>query len=195
MPCCVLLPISVSFYAITKLFLVGLDYVYSMSSVDLRAIFDDFDANHDGFLTIEEICEWMNKSGFQLNKGRLSELVKICDWNGDGYLEFKEFATFNKFLEEYGVKASPNAPNIDDDDDDIDHDGEMREAFKVYDKDGNGFISPQELRAALLEIGMISSSMTSMKSIENMIESVDKDGDGQVNFSEFETMLKDKSDC
>jgi hypothetical protein len=33
---------------------------------------------------------------------------------------------------------------------DTDHEEELREAFKVFDKDGNGFISASEVRAAMV---------------------------------------------
>ena len=38
---------------------------------------------------------------------------------------------------------------------DTDSDEEIREAFKVFDKDGNGFISAAELRHVMTNLGKI----------------------------------------
>src|SRR6202044_1115860 len=41
---------------------------------------------------------------------------------------------------------------------DTDSEEEIREAFRVFDKDGNGFISAAELRHVMLNLGMYTSS-------------------------------------
>ena len=55
---------------------------------------------------------------------------------------------------------------------------EIRQVFRELDKDGNGFISAAELRH-----GMMASLD---KKIETMIDEADVDGDGQINYLEFE---------
>ena len=57
--------------------------------------------------------------------------------------------------------------------------------FRVFDKDGNGFISTKELREVLKELG----DDVSDKEIIEMIRNVDIDGDGKVNYDEFVQML------
>lgn len=42
---------------------------------------------------------------------------------------------------------------------DTDSEEEVREAFKVFDKDGNGFISAAELRHVMTNLGALSSSL------------------------------------
>jgi Ca2+-binding EF-hand superfamily protein len=41
---------------------------------------------------------------------------------------------------------------------DTDHEEELREAFKVFDKDGNGFISASEVRGVSFQAGSMSQS-------------------------------------
>ncbi|KAL1193746.1 Disease resistance protein RML1A [Cardamine amara subsp. amara] len=62
-----------------------------------------------------------------------------------------------------------------------DSEEEMREAFKVFDKDQNGYISPAELRHVLKYIGMKETD----EQVKDMIREVDVDGDGQINYEEF----------
>lgn len=161
----------------------------------LRKVFDSFDENHDGFLTLEELCEWMKKLGLHrwTREGLLRMVRSSCrDWDEDGRLDFKEFVALTQALQD--EDESDASIQLDDDDDDAAPTaagGEMREAFRVFDKDGNGLISPTELRATLSELGLLASS-TSFSRIHSMIRKVDADGDGEVSFSEFETMMKGK---
>ena len=55
---------------------------------------------------------------------------------------------------------------------------DMREAFNVFDKDGNGFISANELRQVMLSLG---EKLTDQE-VQEMIREADIDGDGQINF-------------
>lgn len=64
---------------------------------------------------------------------------------------------------------------------DTDSEEEIREAFKVFDKDGNGFISAAELRHVMTNLG----EKLSDKEVDEMIREADVDGDGQINYEEF----------
>ncbi|XP_061554776.1 calcium-binding protein 7 isoform X1 [Phycodurus eques] len=65
---------------------------------------------------------------------------------------------------------------------------EIREAFKVFDRDGNGFISKQELGMAMRSLGYMPNEVE----LEVIIQRLDMDGDGQVDFDEFVTLLGPK---
>jgi len=62
---------------------------------------------------------------------------------------------------------------------------EMREAFRVFDADGNGFISHAELKLALIQMDQILPD----EEVEEMMHEADKDGDGQISFKEFCAMV------
>ncbi|XP_040319825.1 calcium-binding protein 7 [Herpailurus yagouaroundi] len=64
----------------------------------------------------------------------------------------------------------------------------IREAFKVFDRDGNGFISKQELGTAMRSLGYMPNEVE----LEVIIQRLDMDGDGQVDFEEFVTLLGPK---
>jgi len=82
---------------------------------------------------------------------------------------------------------------------------EIREAFKVseggkrsdrrictrlqvFDKDGNGYISASELKHVMSKLGVLFSD----NELQEMIAEADLDGDGQVNFQEFQAMMISK---
>jgi calmodulin len=63
----------------------------------------------------------------------------------------------------------------------LDDDEEIREAFKVFDKNGDGFIESSELRQVMQSLG----EKLTEEEVEDMIREADADGDGRVNYQEF----------
>ena len=61
----------------------------------------------------------------------------------------------------------------------------MKKAFKHFDSDGNGFITPLELRKALLRMKIKLSKVEFVL----MLRRVDTDQDGLISFKEFVVMM------
>ncbi|KAL5697921.1 hypothetical protein ACHQM5_029020 [Ranunculus cassubicifolius] len=61
---------------------------------------------------------------------------------------------------------------------------ELERVFATFDKNGDGFITRQELGESLRNIGIFSSD----KDIESMIAKLDINGDGLIDIQEFEEM-------
>jgi Ca2+-binding EF-hand superfamily protein len=95
-------------------------------------------------------------------------MVKELDLDGDGEIDFSEF-----------TQAITGGGQRD-------HDEALVDAFEVFDKDGNGFISARELRRVLVGLGY---SKCSLRECRLMIRGVDKNGDGMVDFKEFKSMM------
>ena len=60
---------------------------------------------------------------------------------------------------------------------------EIREAFRVFDKDDNGYISAAELKHVMTNLG----EKLTDDEVNDMIKEGDIDGDGQVNYEGMET--------
>jgi len=62
---------------------------------------------------------------------------------------------------------------------------EMIEAFQVFDTDGNGSITADELRQIFNNLG----EKLTDEEISDMIKEADTDGDGEINYQEFVRMM------
>ena len=59
-----------------------------------------------------------------------------------------------------------------------DSEDEIREAFRVFDRDGNGYISAVELRHVMTNLG----EKLTDDEVDELIREIDVDNDGQVNY-------------
>ena len=62
---------------------------------------------------------------------------------------------------------------------------ELREVFNVFDKDGSGFISADEVRHLMAKLG---EAMTDAQ-VDELISEADANGDGEISYAEFEKIM------
>lgn len=65
---------------------------------------------------------------------------------------------------------------------------DLWEAFKVFDEDGDGYISAKELQVVLGKLGLVEGNL--IDNVQRMILSVDTNHDGRVDFHEFKDMMR-----
>merc|ERR1711864_29851 len=121
-------------------------------------------ASPDGTVTSWQVSGMMRCLGQNPSEAEIQDLVTQVNMDGSGMLNFPEF------LMMMGLKAE--AENAED---------EIREAFQVFDGDGNGFINRQELACVMNNLG----ESLSPSEIQAMIDEAGLDGDGQINYEEF----------
>ena len=86
--------------------------------------------------------------------------------------------TINTEMSNFNVLFLQMFMNNDSESSNLWHNIYIREAFRVFDKDGNGFISAAELRHVMTNLG----EKLTDEEVDEMIREADIDGDGQVNY-------------
>ena len=72
----------------------------------------------------------------------------------------------------------------------VDQTAEMREAFKIFDRDGNGYIDLKELKTVITRMG----EPLSDKEAEEIFRVADLNGDGKLDYDEFVQMIIQSDD-
>lgn len=72
--------------------------------------------------------------------------------------------------------------------DSTDAEDELRQAFRVFDRNGDGYISAAELRHVMTSLG----EKLTEEEVDEMIREADVDGDGRIQWAEFVALLKIK---
>ncbi|XP_042491543.1 calcium-dependent protein kinase 13 [Macadamia integrifolia] len=142
---------------------------------DIKEMFEKMDVDNDGIVSIEELKAGLQKFGSQLAESDVQMLIEAVDTSGKGKLNFGEFVAVSLHLQRMA------------------NDEHLRKAFSYFDKDGNGYIDPEELQGALMEDGAIASADVADVANDIFLE-VDTDKDGKISYEEFAAMMKTGTD-
>ncbi|KAL0924630.1 hypothetical protein M5K25_005477 [Dendrobium thyrsiflorum] len=139
---------------------------------EVEKVFNRFDTDGDGKISASELGNVVRALGSNVSDEELRSMIEEMDANQDGFVDLGEFARFN------GAGDGPGRGEED-----------IKDAFDIYDMDGNGLITVKELHLVLKRLGERCSS----HDCSRMIDSVDSDGDGCVNYDEFKKMMGNNS--
>ncbi|XP_044472050.1 calcium-dependent protein kinase 19-like isoform X2 [Mangifera indica] len=177
--------------------LINLKRLDTYSEEELKEAFKLFDKDQNGFISAAELRLFMTNLGEKMTDEEVKELIQEADVDGDGQVNYDEFVRVmlegvvkdisSKLSSSTSTSASTSASSnlINLKRLDTDTEEEMKAAFKVFDKDQNGFISAAELRHVMTNLG---EKMT-YEEAKEMIQEADVDGDGQVNYDEFVRLM------
>ncbi|XP_019875346.1 troponin C, isoallergen Bla g 6.0101 [Aethina tumida] len=139
----------------------------------LKTIFDSFDLEKSGEIAVDMIGQILDMLGNQLSPEELQKIIQEIDEDGNGVMSFNEFAHLAaRFL----VEEEEDTEQILK---------ELKDAFRLYDKEGLGYITVDLLREILKELD---EKMTP-SDLEQMIEEIDTDKSGTVDWEEFKAMM------
>ncbi|CCC67675.1 hypothetical protein NCAS_0A11170 [Naumovozyma castellii] len=134
---------------------------------EFKDAFDLFDRDHNGSISASELATVMKSLGLSPTEAEVTDLMNEIDVDGNHQIEFDEFLA----LMSRQLKSN-------------DSEQELIEAFKVFDKNGDGLISKTELKQVLTSIG----EKIDDTELEEMIKDV-SNGSGQINIQQFASLL------
>jgi calmodulin len=151
----------------------------------LKKAFDAFDREKKGSISTDMIGTIFEMLGIQVSDEEMEEIIEEVDSEskqffskneikliniilGTGQLDFEMFCTMSsRFMVE---EEDPEAMRQ-----------ELREAFRLYDKEGNGYITTDTLKEIFKELD----NTIDEDDLDDMIDEIDEDGSGTVDFEEF----------
>ncbi|CAA0319222.1 unnamed protein product [Arabidopsis thaliana] len=140
------------------------------SMEDINKVFQRFDKNNDGKISIDELKDVIGALSPNASQEETKAMMKEFDLDGNGFIDLDEFVALFQISDQ-----SSNNSAIRD----------LKEAFDLYDLDRNGRISANELHSVMKNLG----EKCSIQDCQRMINKVDSDGDGCVDFEEFKKMM------
>ncbi|XP_058767032.1 calcium-dependent protein kinase 2-like [Vicia villosa] len=133
----------------------------------LKEMFKGMDTDNSGTITIEELKLGLQQQGTKLSEQEVQQLMEAADADGNGTIDYDEFITATMHM---------NRMNREE---------HLYTAFQYFDKDNSGFITTEELDQALREYNMHDG-----RDIKDILQEVDGDNDGRINYDEFAAMMR-----
>ena len=148
--------------------LTGLD----LEQIDtLKKGFEGFDKEGSGFISQTSMQMILKSMGVKMEKDDMDNYSAEVDETATGKFSLGMFCSIAaRFM-------------IEDDEEQMKE--ELKEAFRIYDKEGQGFITTEILKEILREID----PTLTEEDLDGIIEEVDEDGSGTLDFDEFQEMM------
>ena len=136
---------------------------------EIREAFDLFDADGSGSIDSGELKTAMRALGFEPEDDEIQKMISDIDGDASGTIDYTEF--LEMMTKKIGAK---------------DVEGECVKAFGLFDTDGSGSITFEELKRVASELG---EAMTEDE-LQEMLDEADTTGDGTISNEEFMNVMK-----
>eukprot|EP00095_Tigriopus_kingsejongensis_P008913 maker-scaffold279_size225217-snap-gene-0.12 protein:Tk08913 transcript:maker-scaffold279_size225217-snap-gene-0.12-mRNA-1 annotation:"PREDICTED: calmodulin-A-like" len=136
---------------------------------EFKEVFMLFDKDEDGVLTFPELNVVMKSLGQRPSEKELLAMVRdVSEDQIYDTIEFNEFLQMMSKQQRFGMTEDS-----------------LKDAFRIFDKDDDGFITVAELRHIMQGLG---EKMTDQE-LDEMVGEADSDNDGLINYEEFVQVL------
>ena len=135
---------------------------------DVKECFASFDRDKDGKISTKELGAVLRSLGLSPTAAELKTYAAEVDKGNKGTIELKDVQA---------IVAKKIKDKLAED--------QLKKAFKVFDKEGNGFVDADELRHALTSLG----EKFTQEEVDEMVKEIKVDADGQFNYDELVSQL------
>ena len=134
------------------------------------SLFRKFEKDSQGTVSTTQLGMAMRSLGLNVSKEDLQAMINRVDPDKKGTIAFPEFLMLMANRVEHDVSEE-----------------EIREAFKAFDRNGSGHISGSELRHIMQNLGQKLTDNDFL--LDEMMAEADKDGDGEIDYEEFLSIM------
>jgi len=142
---------------------ISMDFI-----LEMKEAFQLFDKNGDGFISAKELGVLMRTLGRNPTEDEIMNIMNEIDVDHNGKLDFSEFTIMMK------DKLSGE-----------DMEQEIKQAFRVFDRNGDGYISKSEFKHCMMHFG----EKFTDDEVEEMMAEADANNDGKIDYTEFSQMI------
>ncbi|KAL7674094.1 hypothetical protein ACOME3_000374 [Neoechinorhynchus agilis] len=135
---------------------------------EIKQVFNMYDKEKSGQIPTNKLGDVMKNLGHNLKFEELQDCISAVDEDGSGAVDFEEFLAL----------MAKKTKEMEDEQ-------ELREAFRVFDKQNRGVIDVADLK---LIFKTLDENMSSDE-IDQIISEVDEDSSGTVDFEEFMKLM------
>ncbi len=138
---------------------------------DLKSTFDYFDKNNTGRINATELGGIMKNIGKGSSDSEVADMMSSIDKDSNGYLDFEEFIIIMGGKSKFPVSVEE----------------ELKEQFRLFDLNGDGVVSMDELKTVLAGMG----EMMTDADITELVGKWDLNNDGVIDYQEFVQAMMD----
>jgi Ca2+-binding EF-hand superfamily protein len=135
----------------------------------LWEVFQVFDADASGAISSEELGQVMRSLGQSPNETELRDTIEEVDLDKSGSIDFEEFKRL--MVSDSGDRQS-----------------RLKMSFSVFDEDGSGQITKNEMQDVMSPLGVTEPE------IDEIVKEADRDGNALIDFEEFCNLVPDESE-
>lgn len=133
-----------------------------------REAFDLLDKDGSNSICANELGMLLRAVGENPTQREIDYFIKSCDKNKNNLIEFEDFVLLMDIIKRDATRKEDQMKTLE-------------RAFKIFDKNGDGFIEVNELSRVMTELG----EKLSEEEVKQMLAVADVDKDGKINYKEF----------
>merc|ERR1719309_266136 len=146
------------------------------SEADVRAAFASWDSNKDGQISFAELKSAVQRSGQKLTDEDINAIFVVGDIDQNGEIDLDEFMKMMMpSTSDVVSKFRSIRKTVQD----------VQNAFRQFDRNGDGAIDKAELTSALKSTG----GNFTQQEIDTIFSAADSDGNGEIDYEEFIALM------
>ncbi|CAG0914040.1 unnamed protein product [Notodromas monacha] len=137
---------------------------------ELTRAFKSYDKDGKGTIVAADLGPVLKSLGYDPTTDEIAEILQRLQLDADGEIRLQDFISYASDRSVTEITGS---------------DAEIKAVFRLFDKDGDGFITASEFSQVMTQLG----ESIPESDIQDMIAEADTDGDNRMSYEEFQRVV------